>query len=918
MRRGQVLRLLSKSNSAREPDEPQQRADDQLRCEPPPSAHASAPTQPTPSPCELSEQQPVSTRITSARGRGGLIARQIAARSRHTTTVESQATEPQVPQYVPEPISDPRDPSTRSDTTPSRRDSTGSSSSSLSQHFAKVVEPEQTVKTLLPKEASNQGAAIQMSVNYMTFETKGSPQVYEYHADFNPSIESIRLRNNLLRSEPCSTVIGRVMHWTGTNLYLPIKLDNRETNLEVQNPINGQPVKIMLTFVKVPPDEELLPFYNSLMHKVMTRLRYVIFNRKHFSPELRISIPEYKLEVWPGWVTAVQRLDGGLKLVIDSSFKVIRLDTVRDLLREIRDNSRGLQLKEAFEQRLVGSIVMTTYNNKAYRIDGIDIKKKPTDTFVMDRANSRPISYVDYMREHWNVQVNDLNQPMIVHYPKPKPGQTGPEVIYLVPELCVATGLTEEMRANYQIMKAVGDHTRLPPDIRELKLTEFLQQISTDERAKTVLDEWNLSVKPTLDILPGRRLENETILFGGTRTAAVPDNADWTRGATSGTVFKSVDIENWALMYCERDNATAEDLMVNIREISRTLGIRFCKPRLVKLSNDSSTTFVNACRTLVQPTDQMVVLLTPGKSQREDRYSACKRIFCCEKGIPCQFIRCGTINNPRKIRSVCQKIVIQILSKVGGQPWAIRFPMKSFMIIGIDTYHDTIDRKKSCVGFVASMNEFATSWWSHTFYQDSLEEIGQKVASCLTTALKRFHRLNRFLPNKVIVYRDGVGDGQLEAVVKLEIGQIVNSVDFYMRNEFGDEPVPKLSYIIVQKRINTKMSLRQFSKTSNPLPGSFIDHSITHPDYNDFYLVSQHVNQGTVSPTKYILLTEQGNLKLAHHQKLAYKMTHMYFNWCGTVRVPAPCQYAHKLAYLNGENVRQQVLESIEDKLYYL
>ena len=26
-------------------------------------------------------------------------------------------------------------------------------------------------------------------------------------------------------------------------------------------------------------------------------------------------------------------------------------------------------------------------------------------------------------------------------------------------------------------------------------------------------------------------------------------------------------------------------------------------------------------------------------------------------------------------------------------------------------------------------------------------------------------------------------------------------------------------------------------------------------------------------------------------------MTHMYFNWPGTVRVPAPCQYAHKLAY---------------------
>ena len=31
--------------------------------------------------------------------------------------------------------------------------------------------------------------------------------------------------------------------------------------------------------------------------------------------------------------------------------------------------------------------------------------------------------------------------------------------------------------------------------------------------------------------------------------------------------------------------------------------------------------------------------------------------------------------------------------------------------------------------------------------------------------------------------------------------------------------------------------------------------------------------------------------------QISYKLTHMYYNWPGTVRVPAPCQYAHKLAY---------------------
>lgn len=314
----------------------------------------------------------------------------------------------------------------------------------------------------------------------------------------------------------------------------------------------------------------------------------------------------------------------------------------------------------------------------------------------------------------------------------------------------------------------------------------------------------------------------------------------------------------------------------------------------------------------------MVVILTPGRTQREDRYSACKRLYTCELAVPCQFIRCGTIANERKIRSICQKVAIQILAKVGGQPWAMKFPMKSFMIVGIDTYHDTIDRKKSCVGFVASMNEFTSSWWSQTFFQNSLEEIGQKINYCMLNALKRYQMVNGFVPQRIIVYRDGVGDGQLEVVLNTEIAQFESGIKLYLRDAQNDGPAPSISYIIVQKRINAKMSLRMGSRSVNPQPGSFIDHTITHPDYNDFYLVSQHVNQGTVSPTKYIVLTETGTLKLEHHQKLAYKMTHMYYNWCGTIRVPAPCQYAHKLAYLTGQNIRQQASERLEDRLYYL
>ena len=63
---------------------------------------------------------------------------------------------------------------------------------------------------------------------------------------------------------------------------------------------------------------------------------------------------------------------------------------------------------------------------------------------------------------------------------------------------------------------------------------------------------------------------------------------------------------------------------------------------------------------------------------------------------------------------------------------------------------------------------------------------------------------------------------------------------------------------------------------------------------NDFYLVPMSVNLGTVNPTHYIV-TDAGSIEIDLIQKVAYALSHMYFNWTGTVKIPAPCQYARKL-----------------------
>ncbi|KAH7979927.1 hypothetical protein HPB49_012045 [Dermacentor silvarum] len=51
---------------------------------------------------------------------------------------------------------------------------------------------------------------------------------------------------------------------------------------------------------------------------------------------------------------------------------------------------------------------------------------------------------------------------------------------------------------------------------------------------------------------------------------------------------------------------------------------------------------------------------------------------------------------------------------------------------------------------------------------------------------------------------------------------------------------------------------------------------------------------------------------------LSYKLTHLYFNCPGTIRVPAPCQYAYKLTFLAGQSLHGEHSLHLASTLFYL
>lgn len=110
-------------------------------------------------------------------------------------------------------------------------------------------------------------------------------------------------------------------------------------------------------------------------------------------------------------------------------------------------------------------------------------------------------------------------------------------------------------------------------------------------------------------------------------------------------------------------------------------------------------------------------------------------------------------------------------------------------------------------------------------------------------------------------------------------------------------------FIMVNKKIKTKLVVEANGRPSNPRPGCLVDHTITGRESYDFYMVCAESRQGVPTPTHFsILVNEIGDqLKPEVIQKLCFKLCYTFYNWGGSVKVPAPIKYADRLANVIGE-----------------
>lgn len=231
-----------------------------------------------------------------------------------------------------------------------------------------------------------------------------------------------------------------------------------------------------------------------------------------------------------------------------------------------------------------------------------------------------------------------------------------------------------------------------------------------------------------------------------------------------------------------------------------------------------------------------------------------------------------TIADPKKAMSVATKVAIQINAKLGGAPWMIGIPAQSLMTIGYDVYHDSTDKSRSFGALVATMDltdqTKSPGFFSTVSPHTNGEELSNNFAVMVLKALRAYQARHGRIPGSIIVYRDGVGEGQTNYVYEHELKHLVASL-----KEFYKEKPLKMAFVIVSKRINTKFFT---ADQRNPPAGTVVDDVVTLPERYDFFLVSQNVNQGTATPTNYNILYDTLGIPPDKMQEFTYRMCHLY------------------------------------------
>ncbi|KAH7643424.1 argonaute 2 [Dermatophagoides farinae] len=485
--------------------------------------------------------------------------------------------------------------------------------------------------------------------------------------------------------------------------------------------------------------------------------------------------------------------------------------------------------------------------------------------------------------------------------------------IYLAQKYVV---IIADQKARKLTIKEKADLIRKAASINPIdrldEVRNSVEELINIDNNENYLKEFGFNISTQPITIRARVLDSPKLLEGDDRPIKLT-NGKW----RYRKFFQPIALKRWILVKLMHfDDSTVEKFLDTFIRNGEQLGMQIDMPIRMDYDFDIAT-LANFLQKLQHTyssgsgSEQQLQLLFFIGCNTEWQHSAIKKCGDVDFGLVTQCIR--QTNVQRINQSIAVNILHKINAKLGGINVTLDYgkllqadDYRKTMAIGVDVAHPSPSEKNlpSIAAMVANVDESFARYTSSVKIQKFFrQEIIQELDKMLIDLLRAYEMETNQLPERIILYRDGVSEGQFQVVFNEEILLIKETLARYRSGHKF-----RLTFVIVQKRHHSRFipdnSKDGVGRFYNIPPGTVVDTDVVHPRRFDFYLCSHAGIQGTSRPSHYCLLVDENEMSADHIQNFTNVLCHLYARCSRSISIPTPVFYAHLAAFRAREHIQ--------------
>ncbi|EGO01021.1 hypothetical protein SERLA73DRAFT_167206 [Serpula lacrymans var. lacrymans S7.3] len=508
-----------------------------------------------------------------------------------------------------------------------------------------------------------------------------------------------------------------------------------------------------------------------------------------------------------------------------------------------------------------------------------------------------------------------------------------PEVCEILPDQPYRGKLTEEHTA------AMITAACKPPNVNANAIvTHGLNELGFRLTAgPSLLGAFGISIGNEMAVVPGRILPSPGLTYSNA-PAQIDERASWNMRSVRFTVGGR--LERWVVLLVQdggRDefrgtnDPELRNVIKGFRDMCSKSGITVDRqdPAFVAVQlppknrgdtmrREAITAIRNALVSVKPKPNMVLAILSSGDHAI---YEGFKHLCDAYLDVATVCVQSSKIRKEKGQMQYYANVALKVNMKMGGVnhklddrsgKWLKEAPT---MIVGMDVTHPgpgSVKGTPSIAAVVASVDSHYAQYPASMELQETKKEMITNLAQMMVERLTLWKSRNgNKLPERVLVYRDGVSEGQFPIVRIDELPEIKKA---FRKFDTPQKPYkPKLTIVVCGKRHHTRFYPTEPSaadRDGNPRPGTVVDRGVTAVYEFDFFLQAHGGLQGTTRPTHYYVVHDEIKFGADELQGLTNNLSYIFARATKAVSLVSPAYYAD-MACDRGRCYLRQLLQGV-------